>query len=199
MDLSKPTEEDIIIVSEISEASEMCSFSGSFSTTTLNEKDEGEVTQRVVPRSQAKTPRKRSYSGELHGPRDRGLRSPARRSAPSPVKRNQMRSRPAAQGRTTKTVQRRNVGPANGSRRDAGEASVQRSRSPAPRGEMVPGRNVGYKTPASSMTGNLGGWSPVRKVVDAEELEKRDDGVSGVESNESLENPHVSLECFIFL
>ncbi|KAL8126760.1 hypothetical protein AgCh_013880 [Apium graveolens] len=195
--LTKPTEEELAIVSEISEASEFCSFSGSFSTTTVNEKDDGEVTQRVGPRSPAKTPRKCSYSGEV-----RKERGPTRSRRGGQVVRP---SRPAVPGRNSTTPQRRNVGPTSGTvRRDSGEVSLRRSRSPAPRGERggPGGKSVGQKgvTGKAVVTGQAGSKSPVRKVDESQrKVEKQDDVVSGENGSESLENPLVSLECFIFL
>uniref|UniRef100_A0A5B6YU44 Serine/arginine repetitive matrix protein 1-like n=1 Tax=Davidia involucrata TaxID=16924 RepID=A0A5B6YU44_DAVIN len=188
----KPTED---IISEISEVSQMCSFSESLSTTTLTEKreDDGEVTQRVH-KSPAKVPRKRPYSGELSGRKERGPRYPARRSSePSPEKRNHITSR-SAQGQTM-TTKRRNVGPPpNGLRRDPGEGFGRRSRSPVTRGEPGPPRPVSRKSPSSSTTGR----SPVGTAENGGKLEKRNDDVPP-EPSESLENPLVSLECFIFL
>lgn len=194
INLSKPTEQELTAVSEISEASEFCSFSGSFSTTTLNEKDDGEVTQRMGPRSPAKTPRKCTYSGEVR--KERGPTRSKRGGGGGQLVRS---SRPAVQGRTNTTPHRRNVGPTNGVvRRDTGEVSSRRSRSPAPRGERGgPGKSLGQKcVTGSGVTGQASCKSPVRKV---EKVEKENDGVLGENGNESLDNPLVSLECFIFL
>lgn len=89
-------------------------------------------------------------------------------------------------------------------RRDSGEVSLRRSRSPAPRGERSGpgGKSVGQKgvTGKKSVTGQAGCKSPARKVEESQrKVEKQDDGVSGENGSESLENPLVSLECFIFL
>ncbi|WOG91743.1 hypothetical protein DCAR_0310993 [Daucus carota subsp. sativus] len=196
--VTKPTEQEISLVSEISEASEFCSFSGSFSTTTVNEKDDGEVTQRVGPRSPAKTPRKCTYSGEVK--RERGP-TRSKRGGHSQVVRS---SRPVAQGRANTTPHRRNVGLTSGAvKRDSGELSLRRSRSPAPRGEKggPGGRTVGQRgVTGGGVTGQAGGKSPVRKVDESQrKVEKQDDAVLGENGSESLENPLVSLECFIFL
>lgn len=113
-------------------------------------------------------------------------------------------SRPVSQGRNNTTPHRRNVGPTNGVvRRDSGEISLRRSRSPAPRGDRggPGGKSVGQKVvTGKGVTGQAGCKSPVRKVDESQrKVEKQDDGVSGENGSESLENPLVSLECFIFL
>ncbi|KAA8524453.1 hypothetical protein F0562_010876 [Nyssa sinensis] len=190
----KPAEE---IVSEASEVSEMCSFSEGLSTTTLTEMrdDDGEVNQRI-PKSPAKIPRQRPYHGEFAGRKERGPRSPAR-SEPSPEKRSYITSR-SAQGQTT-TTKRLNVGPPNGIRRDPGEGSSWRSRSPLTRGDAAGPRPVRQKSPSSTTTGRTGDGSPGVNAENGGKLEKRDDDLSPETGGESLENPLVSLECFIFL
>ncbi|KAI8009611.1 hypothetical protein LOK49_LG06G01662 [Camellia lanceoleosa] len=177
--LTKPSEE---IVSEVSDFSEMCSFSESLSTT-LTEKrdDDGEVTQRVQ-RSPAKIPQKRPKI-------EKGFRSPARRSEPSPVKRTHIASTASTsvQGRKM-TSAGRNVGAPNGIRRDPG----RRSRSPVTRGEAGIHRPVRYRSP------NLNGRMPEETAESGGGRKKRG-GDASPETKESLENPLVSLECFIFL
>ncbi|KAK3008760.1 hypothetical protein RJ639_013620 [Escallonia herrerae] len=173
----------------VSELSEICSLSGSFSTTTVTEvrdDDGGEVTQRVR-KSPAKIQRKRPYSGELHRTTERGARSPVR-SAPSSV--------PAR----TVTGQRWNAGPASGIRRDSSEGSGRRSRSPVTRREAGPRRNVRNRSPTvAAATGGSSGRSPARIAGDGKKvIEKANDDVKA-ETSESLDNPLVSLECFIFL
>lgn len=188
IDMMRPTKEEISVVSEMSGASEMCSFSGSFCTTVFTDRDEGEVTQQVIPRSPAMTPNKRPYSVGMQ--KDRGLGSPVRRSAPSPVKRTQVRSS-LSQART-KVARRLNVGPIN--ERDSGP--VQRSRSPAPPGEVVLRCDTGYKLPSSSTQGQLDLQSPARNGQASGHLMDVNHDVSA-DSSESLVN--ISLECFIFL
>ncbi|PSS05743.1 Protein like [Actinidia chinensis var. chinensis] len=165
------------IVSEVSEViSEMCSFSESLSAATEKRDDDGEVTQRVR-RSPAKVTRRPL------------VRSPARRSEPSPVKRTY------GQGRTMTTAEaaRRNVGPSS-----AGGGSARRSRSPATRGAVGQQRPVRYRSPSMVPAGN-----PVRRpTAEKAENSSKGEGMNGgvsTESTESLENPLVSLECFIFL
>ncbi|XP_057506591.1 uncharacterized protein LOC130789812 [Actinidia eriantha] len=168
------------IVSEVSEViSELCSFSETLSAATEKRDDDGEVTQRVR-KSPAKATRKPP------------VRSPARRSEPSPVKRTY------GQGRTMTTAEaaRRNVGPSS-----AGAGSARRSRSPATRGEAVPRRPVRYSSPSMVPAGNPVPQQPAKTAERAENSSKGE-GMNGVvlaETTESLENPLVSLECFIFL
>ncbi|KAA8526418.1 hypothetical protein F0562_008379 [Nyssa sinensis] len=146
----KPTED---IISQVSEVSEMCSFSESLSTTTLTEKreDDGEVTQRVQ-KSPSEGPQKTAG---------------------------------------------RNVRPPNRLRRDPGESFCRRSRSPVTRGEPGPPRTVNHKNPNSSTT-NRSPAGTAENGGKLENLEKPNDDVSP-ETGESLENPLVSMECFIFL
>ncbi|XP_060190004.1 uncharacterized protein LOC132619038 [Lycium barbarum] len=170
---------------EVSEeqTSEMCSFTESYSTTaTATEKreEDGEVTQR----SPIRVHRKRQNSGDLTGVRERNFRSG--RSAPSPEKRRS--PAPATsrgvQGRGM-PQQRRNVGPTNGPRRGPGDNVVRRSNSPAARGPVDGRRNVRNRSPAAA-----------REVQSPAEKPKEE---ASPETGESLENPHVSMECFIFL
>uniref|UniRef100_A0A5B7BHC6 Serine/arginine repetitive matrix protein 1-like n=1 Tax=Davidia involucrata TaxID=16924 RepID=A0A5B7BHC6_DAVIN len=183
----KPPEE---IISEASEVSEICSFSEGLSTTTRE--DDGEVNQRVH-KSPARVPRQRPYYGEFAGRKERGPRSPAR-SETSPEKRSCITSSRSAQGQTTTTTTKRlNVGPPNGIRREPGEGSGWRSRSPA-----AGPRPVRHKSPSSTTTGRSGDRSPVVTAENGGKLEKPDGDMSP-ETGESLENPLVSLECFIFL
>lgn len=214
--LVKPAED---IVSEISEQSELCSFTESFSTTTttataFEKRDDGEE---VTQRSPVKYRRKRPNTGDTVGFRERNVRSPARRAVPSsPEKRRPVMSSRPVQGRTMTGGQRRNIGPPNGLRRDSGEGSARRSRSPVTRGEVGSRRNIKYKSPSLGENGKPGGRSPARAVVENQngggkverqndtvvrenrETEKQNDDASKG-NGESLENPLVSLECFIFL
>lgn len=159
------------IVSEVSEMSEVCSYSESLSTTTAQEKgadvDDGVVDQRPPPR------KRRAHGGG----RGRGAR---RMAAPSPEKRGQVAPLRPVRGRPM-VAQQRNGAEENGNlkRKDVVEASGRRSRSPVRREEVAPPRNESdQKAPAAA--------------------EHRNDVVSAEEA-ETLENPVVSLECFIFL
>ncbi|KAI8000704.1 hypothetical protein LOK49_LG09G00627 [Camellia lanceoleosa] len=162
---------------EVSEVSEICSMSESLSTVTT-EKREDEV------KSPAKF-RNRATSGER---REIG-RSPARRSEPSP---GRVRSVPGRE--------RRPAVAAEGRRRDLGESSGRRSRSPATRAAETGG--AGRAGVGRSPSGRKTGKSPVRERSEVNEKTRKpeeDTWLSPTTTNESLENPLVSLECFIFL
>ncbi|KAG5246900.1 serine/arginine repetitive matrix protein [Salix suchowensis] len=170
--------------------SEVCSlsYSESISTTTTNNNDkrdyyydDDEVKQRV---SRSPLP-----------PRNR---SPTRRTTEqSPSKRNG-----AINGGSVRLVQSREtgsgqVGARRGSRtspkkRDPGEGSARRSRSPATNRSAM-GR--------SSSTRRRTNQSPGRVRKDAYEggVASSSNVANGTTNDESLENPLVSLECFIFL
>lgn len=205
---------------ELSQVSEICSVTESYSTatttttaTTVTEKREDEAMSKMKRhnnRSPAKVPRKRPYTGgELHG-RVRGNtapKSPARRAGKAPEKRvggpRPVRGRdlPSKVGNRNQ-----NVGSPL-ARPDSGETTVRRSRSPATR----TGGGVGSGRITRSPSKGVG---KVERVAEGVEKEK-DDGVGsgsrlrkeetkendGVleHPTESLENPLVSLECFIFL
>lgn len=185
----------VTVTEEISEVSEVYSVSESVSTTITERRDDdersrddGEVRQRI-DRSPAKFPRNRSFSGELSGKRDRVVgRSPVKRSEPSPVKRS---------GRDgSQTTARRGYGN-DGHRRESGESSGRRSRSPAMRNDGGATRStVGGRVPSARRNTQ----SPSRVPV-VQQPESRDEEKEGKwpPANESLENPLVSLECFIFL
>ncbi|MED6124676.1 hypothetical protein PIB30_061219 [Stylosanthes scabra] len=183
-------------LSQLSE--EVCSLSESVSTTTFNE----EETRQRLNRSPARMHKNRSFSGDL-APRTVG-KSPVRRSEHSPAKRN---------GGSVRLVQSRDQ-MGNGlsrnqtRRRDAGENSGRRSRSPATRTENGAARSVVGRSP-SKRRGTTQSPARVRNAaapamesghrrMDNPAMEEGKWG-SSANNNESLENPLVSLECFIFL
>ncbi|OVA20228.1 hypothetical protein BVC80_157g17 [Macleaya cordata] len=186
---------------EVSEVSEICSLSESYSTTTLTEKredEEGEVRQRV-DRSPAKVPRKRSNTGEFGLGTDRRRRSPARRSEPSPGRRNDNAMKFGSNTEVGHTGRRRISAGNNRSWRDPGESSGRRSRSPSTRTETSQGKTgLGLgRSPSSRKTGRSPARIPAISPENGLKLEEFKEG-NGL-TNESLENPLVSLECFIFL
>ncbi|QHN80892.1 hypothetical protein HN51_057789 [Arachis hypogaea] len=191
MATTKPQE-----ISQLSE--EVCSLSESVSTTTFNEE---ETRQRVVNRSPARTQKNRSFSGDFAA-RTVG-KSPVRRSEQSPARRN---------GGSVRLVQSRDQ-MGNGlsrnqtRRRDAGENSSRRSMSPATRTDNGATRSVVGRSPSKRRGTNQ---SPARvRQAPAPAVESGDRKMdnpameegkwSSSANNESLENPLVSLECFIFL
>ncbi|CAL0334394.1 unnamed protein product [Lupinus luteus] len=164
------------------EISEVCSLSESVSTTTLTE----EETRQRVHRSPAKINKNRSFSGEFGGSGRRG-KSPARRTEQSPVRRN-MRVVQSRECQMGNNVTR------NQPRRDN---SVRRSMSPATHGDNVLSRPIVDRSPSARRTNQ----SPARARTAASEngSRKKESPAMEQSGNESLENPLVSLECFIFL
>ncbi|KAJ8761541.1 hypothetical protein K2173_001676 [Erythroxylum novogranatense] len=169
---------------EISEqVSEVCSVSLSASTVnnTKTDDDVEEVKLRVVGSSAPKShSRNRTFSGDKIGPRkDRPVRNPpTRRVDSSPVKRNN-----AGLVQSRRVAERRGFRP-NQNRKSPGESSGRTSRSPAVN------RSAATMRTKPSPGGVI--KDPAKNV---------DNGMN-TDSNgghECLENPHVSLECFIFL
>ncbi|KAI3795365.1 hypothetical protein L1987_38017 [Smallanthus sonchifolius] len=171
--------------SEVS--SELYSYTGSLSaatTTTVGTgigiDEDGEVTQKVNKPPPVKMVSRRQP------PEKRGVRppSPARRQVSRSTDRNyQLTSRTITTAQRSRNVVSSNV---------VGREPSRRLRSPAVRGEAGRLRRVKEKIPVE----NSGRRVPVKKSNDV--------GVMPVpepepEINELLDNPLVSLECFIFL
>lgn len=173
---------------EISEASEMCSFSESISTATLKEEEDDHHRPHQASSAEVRQMVYRSHSqgfnngGHYNYNQLQQRRSPARRRPePSPPRR------------------RNNPSP-GGPRRDlVGDNPGRRSQSPGTRA------NVG-RSPSSRRTGPSPGRvrmvqpGPVPGPENEEEGgEVRRESEEWQGPKESLENPLVSLECFIFL
>ncbi|CAL0322653.1 unnamed protein product [Lupinus luteus] len=160
-----------------------CSISESFSTTTTttvstvteNREDEATSKRRSTVIQNRK---KRSYAVDDNriGERERRQKSPGR----IPAKRVPVSS-PAVCRRESGQI-----------RRDPGEDSRRRSRWPLSAGKVGGGVNQSQLKPP----GRGGQRLPPAKCVDNERVGEENDVVP---KEESLENPHVSLECFIFL
>ncbi|XP_021902244.1 uncharacterized protein LOC110817836 [Carica papaya] len=179
-----------------SEVSEICSVSMSESVSvneSIRREDEEEVRQQnqVRLRSPGKLQKPSSAS------RNRVVgKSPTRRSDPSPARRNGtigiggVESVKIVQGRDASQGIRRSGSRPDPRKKDPGESSGRRSKSPAiNRSEM--GRSPSARRTNRS-PGRVGSDSSERKNSKMEsKLEITD--------TESLENPLVSLECFIFL
>ncbi|ESW20208.1 hypothetical protein PHAVU_006G189700 [Phaseolus vulgaris] len=195
-DAEKPTETKVknekeklfIKPEEISEVSEVCSVSESVSTLA------DEEARQKVNGSPAEIRKARSFSGELGTRRERTAgKSPARRPEQSPGRRNAGSVRVVQMGNGVSGNQPR--------RRDAGENSGRRSRSPSTRTDSVSARSIVGRSPSARRTNQ----SPARIRTAAAESGGRKmenwnmEGKWPSSANESLENPLVSLECFIFL
>lgn len=177
------------------EISEICSLSESVSTTTVTDmRDEEEETRQRVHRSPAKMHKNRSFSGDFGGGR-RG-KSPARRSEQSPSRRN------VGSVRVVRGIDQMGNGVTRNQTRGGVDNSGRRSRSPATRVDNEATRSVVGRSPSARRTNQ----SPARVRTAAPKNGDRKKESPTVEgnwqsesANESLENPLVSLECFIFL
>ncbi|GER36482.1 eukaryotic translation initiation factor 3subunit A [Striga asiatica] len=163
--------------------SEICSTVGeceSVCTNPAENREEKGEDSREHPRRMSPA-RRRNTSSTGEGKREKSVgRSPGRRSDPSPG-----RSRTG-----------------NG-RRDGGEGSGRRSRSPAARTETGsvrsgPGRSPSARKRGKS-PGRVGSGLGERDRKVGEERKDGGDRRCPPTNDESLENPLVSLECFIFL
>lgn len=174
---------------------------------------EGERRKPREERSPAKHQRKRSLSGELGSRRDRSVSvgCVSGRSSPSPAAR---RPDPTAMGRTNSVREpTRSRGNGSAAKRDPGERSGRRSVSPAakrlaelrqsgeqcrvPPPPLPPAFLAKAKGPKQEFRLDEG----ERKVCTGGEGAGGGDTVAGNEgeAKDSLDNPLVSLECFIFL
>ncbi|KAM2859064.1 hypothetical protein COP2_024531 [Malus domestica] len=196
--------------------SESYSYSTATTATTITEARDDEVTSKrkkdVGPRvkgaSSTAARSKRPYSGDLAARRERAARPLARASDTSIAKRNRtetssFRGRESGQPRTTTGVRRDTVS--------------SRSRSPATRTAGGVGRGGrGRSLSASKLTGPAGGSSSQLGVgVEKQSKTRKEDGpnsavveqgneepnggVSQQGNEPSIDNPLVSLECFIFV
>ncbi|XP_038895057.1 uncharacterized protein LOC120083387 [Benincasa hispida] len=195
---------------EISEVSDVCSFSETLSTTTVTEKldDFEEIRQRIC-RSPAKLAKNRSPSDDWVPRRDRMVgKSPTRKSDQSPSRLN-------GGAGTVKLVQSRDMGQGLTRRSPRPEPHLQnrtenayrRSRSPAyTRTDSGASRTAAGRSPSVRRSG----MSPGREATAGRDYYRKEAGQSqAIENatiegkwrttNESLDNPLVSLECFIFL
>lgn len=203
-----PIEEVSVSVSEVaSQLSELCTESESFSTATtvtVTEKREDEAISKPCSREgttihkwNQSPSRKRPHAadGNVNAGRERRVKSPARRPEPSPEKKVKGGSR-LVRGRESGAMGNRklNAGSA-GLRRDSGEGSGRRSRSPSCVRTVAGNCKVGVVGGRKQTPSPVDGVEMVKKS-ESEEVEEKNDIVS---QGESIENPHVSMECFIFL
>ncbi|CAL9103898.1 unnamed protein product [Musa textilis] len=149
-------------------------------------------------RSPAKNQRKRSVSGDFACRRDRSVAvgCGSGRSSFSPAGR---RSEHAAVARTNSA---REFASSRASRRALGERSGRRSLSPVMKRAAELGQRVGQcRAPGASAARANGTKQQMRGEEGEKKLCVQDEGIVGSagEAKESLENPLVSLECFIFL
>lgn len=195
-----------VVVSQVSEATtitESFSTATTATTATVTDKREDEATSKQCNRDfttmthkwNQSPSRKRPLTG---GGSERRVKSPARRPEPSPEKKMKSSSR-LVRGRESSPVANRklNVG-SRGVRRESGEGSGRRSRSPSC-SRTVSGSGkvgVGGGRKQAPVVEN-GVEKEKEKKSESEEVGDKNDIVS--QGGESIENPHVSMECFIFL
>ncbi|KAL2524183.1 hypothetical protein Adt_09237 [Abeliophyllum distichum] len=177
------------------EFSEICStLSESVSvSTSVTEKRENNENVNEVRQSAPARFKNRSFSGEVK--KEKTVeKTPGRRSDPSP---GRARSGPVT-GRN---------GPAVHGRRDSGEGSCRRSMSPVTRTHGGPAKTGMNRNQLARRTGKSPGRvgsglsERTRKMEEGNEIIDSSSSESKwpATSTESLENPLVSLECFIFL
>ena len=190
-------------VEEISEISEVCSWSESMSTTTITDnREETEEIRKRVNGSPAKMRKNRSFSDDFAGRRDRTMgMSPTRRGSEQSPGRKNVGSMRRVLSRDQPGHAISNKGTRNEPhRRDPGDNSGRRSRSPATRTDNGITKSIVGRSPSARRTNR----SPARVRSHPPESGHRKAESSSMEekwssANESLENPLVSLECFIFL
>ncbi|CAA0825302.1 Unknown protein [Striga hermonthica] len=167
--------------------SEICSTLGECESVGTNPAEKGEEKGGGQIRQMSPARRRDApFSSEMKRERTVG-RSPVRRPSPSPS-----RARPG-----------NGSGSGYGRRRDASESSGRRSKSPVTRMDSGPMKSGSGLSPSAMKTGKSPGVTGSGLVERVRKLdEERTGGGEGPwppTSDESLENPLVSLECFIFL
>ncbi|XP_010905475.1 uncharacterized protein [Elaeis guineensis] len=178
---------------------------------------QGETRRTREEKSPARLQRKRSVSGGIARNKERsagvGVGCRSGRASPSPVKRREgavgrtYSAREAGQGR----VARSRVPAENGFRKDPGERSGRRSISPAAKRaaelrnataggqcKVVPASRANGRASPSRIPPVAAAAATATADGDGKRLQEASGGDGG-EGKESLENPLVSLECFIFL
>ncbi|KAG7964179.1 hypothetical protein I3843_09G156200 [Carya illinoinensis] len=192
---------------EISEVSKVYSESESVSTTTTRRDEDEEVRQRVNRSSPAKVlQRNRAYSGDFVARRERLVpKSPNRRSEQSPGRANSGSVRLVKEREPGHVTMSRRGLTATERRDSTGEGSGRRSRSPATRVDNGANRSVMGRSPSARRTIRSPGrvraaaMEPNNGRKSEQSSHKGMEEGKGQTTNESLENPLVSLECFIFL
>ncbi|XP_057453075.1 uncharacterized protein LOC130744934 [Lotus japonicus] len=208
------TKDVIEEVSEVvsSQITEACSISESFSaattatTATVTEKREDEATSKQQSVREGTATQKWSRSPSRKRPhaadgRERRVKSPARRPEPSPSPEKRVKSGSRlVRGRESGPLANRklNASPAR-VRRDAGEGSGRRSRSPSCVRKVGGGATRKVDAGADRKVVPPATTNAVEKEKSENETEEVGEKNDVVQQGESLENPHVSMECFIFL
>ncbi|KAJ0018887.1 hypothetical protein Pint_10696 [Pistacia integerrima] len=180
----------------MSEVSEVCSlsFSETVSTTTnITDRRDNEEDQEVMQQHRMRNRKDRVVA-----------QSPTRRFEQSPGKRKPPGSVRLVQSSREEPGRVLNQSLGRG-RRDPGESSGRRSRSPASTRSAAMGRSPSARrtnqSPGRSKneSGQNGSNNHSRQTESPSKMENRWPSNNNSSTNESLENPLVSLECFIFL
>ncbi|XP_038882208.1 uncharacterized protein LOC120073430 [Benincasa hispida] len=185
---------------EISHPNECISVSTAITTEQMD--GGGEIHQMVLKSSPVKLPKDQSISGDFEVKREISQnRTLTRRSDQSPVRRNgAIGSMRMVHNRDMNPAMARRVLRAEPPRRDPDENSIRRSRSPATaRSDGVGSRSALSRTPSVRKSGKS---SPNRAATATSQKVVEENNIIDGKFNsqiESLENPLVSLECFIFL
>lgn len=199
-------EEGVPSVSETSQVTEWCSnMSESVSmATTISEQREGDEasskqSREIGRNTKPKIRRKRPYSGDPSYRREQRDKCATKRPELLPEKKSRVTCR-YTQG-TTESREARYRKLNGGHEQQSGVSHGRRSRSPAARTVRGTNKMGNVKSSAMKVTGRAG-----EQKETAVTTEKRDEGkveklLDGAiqPPNESIENPLVSLECFIFL
>ncbi|KAA0031591.1 serine/arginine repetitive matrix protein 1-like [Cucumis melo var. makuwa] len=199
-------EESIVSVSETSQVTEWCSnMSESVSmATTISEQREGDEASsksREIGRNiKPKIRRKRPCSGDLSYRREQRDKCATKRPAELlPEKKSRVNCRYSHGTTESREARTRKL---NGVQHEqqSGVSHGRRSRSPAARTVKDTNKTGNMKSSVMKMTGQAGDQQETVTTENRDEgkLEKPMDG-SIQPPNESIENPLVSLECFIFL
>lgn len=200
-------EESIVLVSEASQVTEWCSnMSESVSmATTISEQREGDEasskqSREIGRNTRPKIRRKRPYSGDPSYRREQRDKCATKRPAELlPEKKSRVNCRYTHGTTESREARTRKL---NGGRHEqqSGVSHGRRSRSPATRTVRETNKTGNMKSSVMKMTGQAGDQQ------EAVTTEKRDEGKmekpmdDAIQPpNESIENPLVSLECFIFL
>ncbi|XP_061355795.1 uncharacterized protein LOC133300291 [Gastrolobium bilobum] len=170
--------------------SEVCSFSETMSTTTTitDQREEAEEeTGKRVNRSPAKWQKNRSFSGDFGCRRERTAHAPRNVGSVKLVQCRDQMGQKMGNGGTHR-------------RKDPGDNSFRRSRSPAPHADTGTARPVMGRSPSARRTNQSPARVRATPPVNGRR-KKENPAMEGKWSsaNESLENPLVSFECFIFI
>ncbi|XP_022968880.1 uncharacterized protein LOC111468062 [Cucurbita maxima] len=200
-------EEGTLSVSEVSQVTEWCSnMSESVSmATTISEQREGDEASSKQSREMGRNPkpkirRKRPYSGDPSYRRDQRDKCATKRPAELLSEKKSRVTCRYTHG-TTESREARTRKLNGGQEQKSGVSHGRRSRSPATQTVRETNKTGNMKSSALKATGQAGEQpeAVTTEKRDEGKVDKAMDGAAIQPPNESIENPLVSLECFIFL